>query len=211
MAYTDLLQQDIILQANAATVYNFSDTLPPSADGSPHMTHLGIQLDGDFSALATLTNNLSGLIQQLKIQVGSTVICDWYSPADIAGLTGVSQLGVLSQTLGGEDYAIITSPDNQASDFSFLAGFSLPVGIDASKAHRINVTLGLTAVETWAGVAFAAVTPTLNLVTSYGVSTESTVIGGRQDNTIAANSERTVTILGRSGWSISMWRFLYSR
>tara|TARA_R110002012_G_scaffold294693_1_gene490939 strand:- start:5532 stop:6566 length:1035 start_codon:yes stop_codon:yes gene_type:complete len=202
MAYVDLLQQDITLAANSSTTYNFSDTLPPSQDGSPHMTHLGIQLDGSFAAAATLNSNLSGLIQQLKIQVGSTVIIDWFAPADIGSLDGVSQLGVLGQTLGGQDFCIITG-DNSAT-FDFLAEFSLPVGLDASRAHRINVTLGLYGVSDWSGAAggFAAQTPTLNLVTNYGTSTEATIIGGRQDNTIAGSSQRTCTILGKSGWQM---------
>ena len=202
MAYVDLLQQDITIVANNATTYNFSDTLPPSQDGSPHITHLGLQLDGAFAAAATLNSNLSGLIQQLKIQVGSQVIIDWFSPANIGTLDGVSQLGVLAQTLGGQDFCLITG-DN-SSDFSFLAEMSLPVGLDASKAHRINVTLGFTQVEAWSGASggFAASTPTLNIVTNYGTSTEATIIGGRQDNTIAGNSQRTVTILGKKGFNM---------
>jgi len=198
MAYIDLLQQNVTLAADAATTYNFSDTLPPSQDGSPHMTHLGIQLDGAFSDTMVANSPLSGLITQLKIQVGSTVICDFYEPITMGTLDGVSQLGILAQTLGGEDY-VITDAE---STTSFLAGFSLPVGLDASKAHRINVTLGLGDVSNWAGVAFNATTPTLNLVTSYGVSTEATIIAGRQDNDIAGSASRTVTIMGRAGWNM---------
>tara|TARA_R100001591_G_scaffold81623_3_gene88471 strand:+ start:84 stop:1115 length:1032 start_codon:yes stop_codon:yes gene_type:complete len=202
MAYVDLLQQDITIAQDTATVYNFSDTLPPSQDGSPHMTHLGIQLDGAFAAAATLNSNMSGLIQQLKIQVGSQIIIDWFSPADIGSLDGVSQLGVLGQTLGGQDFCLITG-DN-SSTFDFLAEFSLPVGLDASKAHRINVTLGFYDVSTWSGATggFASGGPILNLVTTYGTSTEATIIGGRQDNTIATNSQRTVTILGKQGFNM---------
>ena len=197
MAYVDLLQQNVTIATDTATTYNFSDTLPPSQDGSPHMTHLGIQLDGSMSDTAVFTSGLSGLVTQLKIQVGSVVVCDWYSPAAKGTLQAPSQFGVLLQTIGGEDYAITDAE----SVSSFLAGFSLPVGLDASKAHRINVTLGFSDVSDWGGVAFASGV-VLNLVTNYGTSTEATIIGGRQDNDIAANAERTVSVLGKAGWNM---------
>jgi len=207
MAYVDLLQQNVTLTTAAPTTYNFSDTLPPSQDGSPHITHLGIQLDGLFTKAAdpsaVLNSNLSGLVTSYKVQVGSEVICDWYSPAATAALDVVPQFGALCQTLGGDDFMIMTQTNADAATSTFLGQFTLPVGLDASKAHRINITLGFANVDTWsAATGFNTGSTVLNIVCQYGNATEATIIGGRQDNTIAGSAQRTCTILGKSGWQM---------
>ena len=207
MAYVDLLQQNVTLTTSDATTYSFSDTLPPSQDGSPHITHLGIQLDGLFTKAAdpsaVLNSNLSGLVTSYKVQVGSEIICDWYSPAATGALDVVPQFGALCQTLGGDDFMILDSTNAAAATSTFLGQFTLPVGLDASKAHRINVTLGFADVNTWsAGTGFNTGSTDLNIVVQYGTSTEATIIGGRQDNLISANAQRTVTIMGKKGWSM---------
>ena len=155
MAYVDIIQQDVTLTADAETVYNFSGTIQPAQDGSPHITHLGMQVDGLFDGVGALTGNLSNLVTQYKVQVGSQVIVDWFSPTGSTGNGAfVSQLGVLCQTLGGDDYMLIDGTNADAATSTFLGGFSLPCGLDASKAHRYNITLGFGDVTDWCARSF---------------------------------------------------------
>mgnify|MGYP003146790296 CR=1 FL=1 len=203
MAYVDILQQDVTLVSDTATIYNFSGTIQPAQDGSPHITHLGMQVDGVFTGgVAALTGNLSNLVTQYKVQVGSEVIVDWFSPAGATGNGAfVSQLGVMAQTLGGDDYMIIDGTNAAAATSTFLGGFSLPCGLDASRAHRYNITLGFGTVSTWAGRGFNT-SSVLNMTLQYGTSTEATIIGSSQQYQIAASSRLQCTIKGKSGWSM---------
>tara|TARA_B100000902_G_scaffold395630_1_gene454637 strand:+ start:407 stop:1450 length:1044 start_codon:yes stop_codon:yes gene_type:complete len=202
MAYVDILQQDVTLAADTATIYNFSGTIQPAQDGSPHITHLGMQVDGLFGGVAALTGNLSNLVTQYKVQVGSEVIVDWFSPTGATGTAAVvSQFGLLCQTLGGDDYMIIDGSNADAATSTFLGGFSLPCGLDASRAHRYNITLGFGDISNWAGQSFDT-SSVLNMTLQYGTSTEATVIGSSQQYQIAASSRLQCTIKGKAGWNM---------
>lgn len=202
MAYVDIIQQDVTLAADAATVYNFSGTIQPAQDGSPHITHLGMQVDGLFGGVAALTGNLSNLVTQYKVQVGSQVIVDWFSPTGATGNGAfVSQFGLLCQTLGGDDYMIVDGTNAGASTSTFLGGFSLPCGLDASKAHRYNITLGFGDVSNWAGQSFDT-SSVLNMSVQYGTTSEATIVGSQQQYQIAASGRLACTIKGKAGWSM---------
>ena len=202
MAYVDIIQQDVTLAADTATVYNFSGTIQPAQDGSPHITHLGMQVDGLFGGVAALTGNLSNLVTQYKVQVGSQVIVDWFSPTGSTGNGAfVSQLGVLCQTLGGDDYMLVDGTNADAATSTFLGGFSLPCGLDASKAHRYNITLGFGDISNWSGQSFDT-SSVLNMSVQYGTTSEATIVGSQQQYQIAASGRLACTIKGKAGWSM---------
>ena len=57
MGYTDLVSSGVTLNANTAATYNFAFDTPACMDGSPHITHMGLQLDATMDANDTAFNS----------------------------------------------------------------------------------------------------------------------------------------------------------
>lgn len=200
MAYTDLVSTGITLVADTATSYNFAYDTPIASDGSPHIVKMGLQLDATMADNPTFTSTLAGLITSVRIKVGSNIIVDWNDPVGIADSEVISQLGVVVQRIGGEDWLL---EYNQTS-FKVLSQLTFPMGLDATKTHRVNVTLGFADVSTWSSTnaGFNVNATELNMVLDYGTATEATIIGSRQDFIISADATRTITVYGKQGWSM---------
>ena len=204
MAYNDLVSSGVTIATDDATIYSFAFDSPIAADGSPHITQLGFQLDATMAAAITnQTGTIGKLITQLRVKVGSNTIIDWFSPiayaAGSSATLSVAQLSVLTQSIGGEDY-FWGEPDDVAN--TLLTGISFPVGLDASKSHRINVTIGLDDVSDWYGGATGFTTAELNVELAYGVAKESTLIGSSQQYEMSENAQRICTIHGKAGWQM---------
>ena len=204
MAYTELISSQLTLAVDDATTYSFAFDTPIAADGSPHITSIGFQIDAVMAAAITnQTGSIGKLITQLQVKVGANTIIDWYSPiayaAGSSATLSVAQLSVLAQSIGGEDY-FWGEPNNV--DKAILTGLSIPCGLDASKSHRVNVTIGLDDVTDWYGGATGFVTRELNAELNYGVSKEATLIGASQQFEHSENATRVVTIFGKAGWQM---------
>lgn len=204
MAYNDLVSSGLTLNEDTATVYSFAFDTPIAADGSPHITQMGFQIDATMAAaISAQTGTIGKLITQLRVKVGSNTIIDWYSPiayeSGSSPTTSVAQLSVLAQSVGGEDY-FWGEPDDV--DNTILTGIAFPVGLDASKSHRVNVTIGLDKVTDWYGGATGFSAAELNVELAYGISKESTLYGSAQQFEHSANASRVVTIHGKQGWQM---------
>ena len=81
---------------------------------------------------------------------------------------------------------------------------TFPVGLDATRAHRVNVQLGFDDVSTWSGATGGFATGcTLDMIHLYGTARESVIIGSRQDTTgLTDGAESVVTVYGKKGWSM---------
>ena len=77
MAYTDLVSSQTTVATDTATTYNFAYDLPAATDNSPHVVQMGFLLRGTFSSAATITSNLTGLINRMRIKVGANTIINW--------------------------------------------------------------------------------------------------------------------------------------
>ena len=198
MAYTDLVSSQTTVVQDDPTTYNFAYDLPAAVDGSPHVQQMGILLTGSFAATQTLTSTLTGLINRLRIKVGSNTIINWDDVVTTGASTVIPQLSVLIQKIGGVD-AIQTQATNE-----FQAMVTFPVGLDATRAHRVNVQLGFDDVSTWSGAAGGFATGcVLNMVHIYGTATESVIVGSRQDTTgLTDGSETVQTVYGKKGWNM---------
>lgn len=204
MAYTELISSQLTLNADAATTYSFAFDTPIAVDGSPHITTMGFQIDAVMAAAITSqTGTIGKLITQLQVKVGANTIIDWYSPIAYASgssaTLSVAQLSVMAQSIGGEDY-FWGEPNNV--DKAILTGLSIPCGLDASKSHRVNVTIGLDDVTDWYGGATGFASSEMNVELNYGISKEATLIGASQQFDHSANATRVVTIFGKQGWSM---------
>jgi hypothetical protein len=204
MAYNDLISSAQTLVADTATVYSFAFDTPIAADGSPHITQIGFQVDATMAAAITnQTGTLGKLITQLRVKVGANTIIDWFSPfayeSGSSATLSVAQISVLAQSIGGEDY-FWGEPDDVSK--TILTGISFPCGLDASKVHRINVTIGFDTVTDWYGGATGFASGELNVELAYGVAKEATIIGASQEFEHSANATRTVTIYGKQGWQM---------
>ena len=123
MAYTDLVSSQVNLVSTGGT-YNYAVDTPISADGSPHITHLGFQFIFNFGAGApATTSTLSNLISSIRLKVGATEIMNYDQTfASVAGAT-VGQIGVMAQKVGGVDD--ITEYVNSAGDNCILGELAL--------------------------------------------------------------------------------------
>jgi len=111
----------------------------------------------------------------------------------------IGQFGVLIQRLGGTDYAANTD----LAALTTIGEITWPVGLDAGQTHRVNVTVTLgNEAANMGNQALVAGTSQLNVIAQYGVSSESTIVGSRQDFILSAGSTRTITIYGKQGWSM---------
>ena len=74
MAYVDLVSTGVTPVAGGAT-YNFSYDTPIAADGSPHLTHIGFQMDLTVAAGGlTVASTIGRLISDYRIKIGSETI-----------------------------------------------------------------------------------------------------------------------------------------
>ena len=195
MAYVDLVSSGVTMVAGGAQ-YNFAFDTPIAADGSPHITMLGIQLDLTTESGPVLTGTSGRLIKNLRIKVGANELINFNDPFVDADAGTPSNLSVMCQKVGGIDTAIEYGTDQ------ILTELSLPFGIDATRSHRVNVTIELNSESTWCGKALTPASSEMSIVTYYGTSKEATLYGSRQDFILSANSIRTITVYGKKGWSM---------
>jgi hypothetical protein len=133
MAYVDLVSTGLTPVQGGST-YNFSYDTPISADGSPHLTHMGFQIDGKVGAGPAFVSTIGRLITNIRIKIGSNTIVDFNDPfANVDGTTP-SNLSCLAAKVRGVD---MISPIN-ADGSEFLSEVALPFGLDASRSHRVN-------------------------------------------------------------------------
>jgi len=205
MAYTDLVSsQTTISVADAEQTLNFAYDLPAAVDSSPHVVQMGFLLRGEFAATADVNSNMSGIINRLRIKVGSNTIINWDDVVTTGANEVVPQLGVLVQKLGGIDSVQTQIGSGGAGTGQAVQMMlTIPVGLDASRSHRVNVQLGLDSVVTWSGGAALDAGATLDMVHIYGTAREAVIIGSRQDTTgLTANAESVVTFYGKKGWNM---------
>lgn len=199
MAYVDLVSTGLTPVAGGST-YNFSYDTPISADGSPHITHIGWQMKMKFDAVAAPITTIGRLISNMRIKIGADTIVDFNDPAPANDGTTPANISVLAQKVRGVDsiqYIDTTNEDEM------LGELTLPFGLDASRSHRVNFTITLLPESGWSGGANFTVADTeFNVVHYYGTAADSTLYGSRQDFTLTANAQRAVTIYGKQGWQM---------
>ncbi len=197
MAYVDLVSTGETVVAGGAT-YNFSFDTPISMDGSPHLTHIGFQVEGKTNGVSTYTATIGRLISNYRIKVGSSTILDFNDPAPQADAGTPSNLSVLAQKVRGVDSLQLTGSDTTG----ILGELALPFGLDATKSHRVNVSITLLNESTWCGASFIPASSEFNMVMYYGRASDATLYGSRQDFTLTTGAERAVTIYGKQGWQM---------
>jgi hypothetical protein len=198
MAYVDLVSSGETLVAGGSQ-YNFAFDTPVSQDGSPHLTMMGVQLDLTYDGAETLTSTLSNLITSLRIKVGASEIINYDNPAIDLDANSVGNLGVIAQKVGGVDTCV------QYGTHQVLGELSLPFGLDATKSHRVNVSITLGNDSTWGGGGAQTIVPAtseMNMVMYYGTAKEAVLYGSRQDFTLTNGATRTITVHGKQGWSM---------
>lgn len=197
MAYVDLVSTGVTPVAGGST-YNFSYDTPISADGSPHLTHIGFQVDGVLAGAGAFNSTLGRLITNMRIKIGANTIIDFNDPfVDIDGTTP-SNLSCLAQKVRGVDMISLTN----AGGTEFIAELALPFGLDASRSHRVNFQITLGSETTWCGQAFTTASTEFNVVNYYGTAADSTLYGSRQDFTLTNGSERAITVYGKKNWQM---------
>ncbi len=196
VAYVDLISTQLTPVQGGAT-YNFAYDTPITADGSPHITHMGFQINMGFAAGAvTNTSTMGRLISSFRIKVGSETILNFDDPAPAVDAASPSNLSVLAQKVGGIDASIFTSETNMIGELT------LPFGIDATKSHRVNVSITLLSETGWCGKALDVGTTEFNMIHYYGTAAEATLYGSRQDFTLTNGAERAITVFGKSSWEM---------
>ena len=196
MAYVDLVSTQVTPVAGGAT-YNFSFDTPVSQDGSPHLTHIGFQMDMTVAAGAAYTSGGIGrLISNYRVKIGSNTLLDFNDPAPAADATTQANLSFLAAKVGGWDTCREVVADNVVGELT------LPFGIDATRSHRVNVTITLLSETAWCGKALTPATTEFNMVMYYGTAADSTLYGSRQDFDLSASATRAVTAYGKAGWNM---------
>lgn len=196
MAYVDLISTNVTPVVGGST-YNFAYDTPISADGSPHITHIGFQIDMGLAAGAVTNGATIGrLVSNYRIKVGSETVLNFDDPAAAADATTPSNLSVLAQKVGGIDASVFVSPT------SMIGELTLPFGIDATKSHRVNVSITLLSETSWCGKALIPASTEFNMIHYYGTSAEATLYGSRQDFTLTTGAERAITVYGKQGWEM---------
>tara|TARA_R110002020_G_scaffold24294_3_gene80092 strand:- start:238 stop:1218 length:981 start_codon:yes stop_codon:yes gene_type:complete len=196
MAYVDLVSTGVTPVAGGAT-YNFSYDTPIAADGSPHLTHIGFQMDLTVAAGGlTVASTIGRLISDYRIKIGSETILNFNDPAPSADATVPANISVLAQKVGGIDATTSTSATTIQGELT------LPFGIDASRSHRVNVAITLLSETAWCGRALTPATSEFNMVHYYGVSSDATLYGSRQDFTLTNGAVRAITTYGKAGWEM---------
>ena len=161
---------------------------------------MGIQLNLNVATGPTLTSTLGRLISNLRIKVGANELINFNDP--FLAVDGVTpgNLSVLTQKVGGTDTCVEISDDGVTANI--LGELSLPFGLDATRSHRVNVTITLQNEAVWCGQSLVPASSEMNIVNYYGTSKEATLYGSRQDFILTANSIRTITVYGKQGWSM---------
>ena len=195
MAYVDLVSTGVTPVVGGST-YNFSFDTAISADGSPHLTHLGFQATIDSTLPQAFTGTLGRLISNYRIKIGANTIIDFNDPNPAVDTPSPSNLSVITQKVRGVDslQAISTT--------SCIGEIALPFGLDASRSHRVNVTITLGDEAGWCGQALLPATSEFNMTMYYGVSSDTTLYGSRQDFVLSANAQRAITIYGKKGYQM---------
>tara|TARA_R110001592_G_scaffold27757_1_gene102607 strand:+ start:8516 stop:9490 length:975 start_codon:yes stop_codon:yes gene_type:complete len=197
MAYVDLVSTGVTPVAGGST-YNFSYDTPISADGSPHLTHIGFQIDATLAGAGAFNATIGRLINNMRIKIGANTILDFNDPfVDTDGVTP-SNLSVLAQKVRGVDSIQLTAADGSA----FLGELALPFGLDASRSHRVNFSITLGSETAYTGQAFDVAQTEFNVVNYYGTASDSTLYGSRQDFTLTNGSERAITVFGKKNWQM---------
>ena len=197
MAYVDLVSTGVTPVQGGST-YNFSYDTPISADGSPHITHIGFQIDGVVAANATYNSGgIGNLISNYRIKIGANTILNFDDTAAYAADSAVqSNISCIAAKVGGWDTCQETAADN------FVGELTLPFGLDATRSHRVNVSITLGSETTWCGKAFTVASTEFNMVHFYGTAADQTLYGSRQDFTLTTGAERTLTVYGKTGWQM---------
>jgi hypothetical protein len=197
MAYVDLVSTGVTPVAGGAT-YNFSYDTPISADGSPHLTHIGFQIDGVLAAPGAFASTIGRLINNMRIKIGANTILDFNDPFVDTDAVIPSNLSVLAQKVRGVDSVQLTVADGTG----FVGELALPFGLDASRSHRVNFSITLGSETTWCGAGFTVAQTEFNVVNYYGTASDSTLYGSRQDFTLTNGSERAITVFGKKNWQM---------
>ncbi len=197
MAYVDLVSTGVT-PVQGGTTYNFSYDTPVSADGSPHITHIGFQIDGVVGAGAAYKSaGIGGLISNYRIKIGADTLLNFDDTAAYsADATTQSNISCLAAKVGGWDVCTESAADN------FVGELTLPFGLDASRSHRVNVSITLGSETAWCGKAFTVASTDFNMVHFYGTARDSTLYGSRQDFTLTNGAQRTLTCYGKAGWNM---------
>jgi len=198
MAYVDLVSTGLTPVSGGAT-YNWAFDTPISADGSPHITHMGFQMDLTTAVVGAgynSTSTIGRLISNYRIKIGSETILNFDDPAPSVGAATPSNISVLAQKVGGVDATSATSTT------TIIGELTLPFGIDASRSHRVNVSITLLDEEAWCGAVFTPASSEFNTILYYGVSSDATLYGSRQDFTLTNGAERAITTYGKQGWEM---------
>ena len=196
MAYVDLVSTGVTPVAGGST-YNFAYDTPISADGSPHITHIGFHIDMTVAGGGIATASTMGrLISNFRIKVGSETVLNFDDPAPSADATTPSNISVLAQKVGGIDSSIATSAT------TIEGQLTLPFGIDATRSHRVNVAITLLDESAWCTKALQPATTEFNMIHYYGTSADATLYGSRQDVTLTNGAERAITTYGKTGWNM---------
>jgi len=199
MAYVDLVSTGVTPVAGGTT-YNFAYDTPISADGSPHITHIGFfaNMVLDNSGGGSIANgaSLGRLISNFRIKVGSETVLNFDDPAPAADTQTPSNISVLAQKVGGIDAA-------SAINTKTIEGqITLPFGIDATRSHRVNISITLLDEQDWCGLPLIPSDTTFDMIHYYGTAAEATMYGSRQDFTLTTNAERAITTYGKTGWNM---------
>lgn len=197
MAYVDLVSSQVTPVQGGAT-YNFAFDTPISADGSPHITHIGFQIDGVLGGAPTYAGgNLGRLISKYRLKVGSNTLIDFDDPAPAVDTDAPSNLACIADKTGGW---VASAPNGTTN--GLVAELTLPFGIDATRSHRINVSITLGDENGWAGQNWTIAQTEFNMVMYYGVSADVTLYGSRQDFTLTSGAERAITVYGKQGFNM---------
>lgn len=197
MAYVDLQSTNVIPISGGAQ-YNFSYDTPISQDGSPHLTHIGFQIDWTLvtDLGVPIPSTIGRLIQNMRIKIGSETILNFDDPYVNTDGVSPSNISCLAQKVGGVD---------ASTQFTLKDGIgelTLPFGIDATRSHRVNFAITLGDEEVWCGSKFDTSTTEFNVVNYYGVAAQATLYGSRQDFLLSTGAERTITTYGKVGWEM---------
>lgn len=196
MAYVDLVSTGVTPVAGGST-YNFAYDTPISADGSPHITHVGFQVNMTVGAGGiNPASTIGRLISNFRIKVGSETILNFDDPHVAVDATTPSNISVLAQKVGGIDASLATSAT------TIEGQLTLPFGIDATRSHRVNVSITLKDESAWCGQALVPASTEYNMIHYYGTSAEATLYGSRQDFTLTNGAERAITTYGKTGWNM---------
>ena len=201
MAYVDLVSSGVTPVQGGST-YNFSYDTPISADGSPHITHIGFQIDGAVATGPTYNSaGIGNLISNYRIKIGADTLLN-FDDTTAYGADNATQSNIscMATKVGGWDTCTEIADDG--ANATMVGELTLPFGLDASRSHRVNVSITLGSETAWCGKAFTVAQTEFNMVHFYGTAKDSTLYGSRQDFTLTNGAQRTLTVYGKTGWNM---------